>query len=1095
MRLRFLPRACVLASFLLAAAWPAPGRVAAQATVSPYFMVVVDTSGSMDGTTGTGNNSCGRARTRLSDARCVLQRVFNAYGEVNFGLSTFNTTCTGGTYATPCVSGLCGCTSCGTTCTATATSGRVRVPIGTDNTPTLLSWVDYAGGGVCTATSGTNLEIIATGGTPLGGTLLRMQDYYQGEDPAFPTSPLAGDPFVGCRSVNVILLTDGGETCGGNAPAAATALRSTVVTGVGTVTINTYVIGFGIAPGDAAIEAIGRAGRGIGGDPPGNEGYYATDETSLALAFSQIIADATRVEVCDGDDDDCDTRIDEGFALFCNRPSNPTANLCVDPGETLCDGVDNNCNGVTDEGLRNACGTCGPAPVEVCNRLDDNCNGAIDEGGVCGSCVPSSEACNNRDDDCDTRIDESLVRPCGTDTGVCSAGTQTCTAGVFGACTGVGPSTEVCNALDDDCDGVIDGLISACGTDVGACVAGSQSCTAGVLGACFGAVGPTAELCNATDDDCDGSTDEGNPSGGASCGSSVGECSPGALSCVGGLLVCAGGTSGSPETCNTLDDDCDGRVDEGNPGGGASCGGSDVGACEPGILRCIAGAITCDGEVGPIPERCNTLDDDCDGTVDEGNPEGGADCGDGTGECQVGRTQCIGGTLTCDGAVGPAMETCNGLDDDCDGAIDDEIPVGAACGTDVGECDPGVFACDPVSGTTVCVGEVGPTAEACNLLDDDCDGSTDEALASAGACGTDEGVCMAGILQCVDGAEICVGEVPAGTEVCDCEDNDCDGTIDEEPTGGSLCPGTSACVECSCAAQCEETEFGFLCPTGRFARVTDGECYCVRERCNEAACNGETQTDADGAVTCAPGSDEVAPCTCRSNTCTFACDGVVCAGGTVCDARDPDGRCVEDNCRGLGCPAGEVCDFATGGCTADLCETAGCAADEACRDGTCFGSCAGVTCPTGSVCRSGACELDLCDGVSCRAGEACDPSDGGCVDDMCPGRVCGEGTICEPATGECREDLCNRTTCPDTEVCEDGECVRPGERPDAGMPMRDAGRTMDAGREPRRVLGTGGSLCSAAPRSGSGFGLMALVLGAVLLGARRRNTVRAEVVR
>ena len=1078
----------------LIGALPGPSHAAAQSTVSPYFMVIVDTSGSMNGDTGAGNNTCGQDRNRLSDAKCVLQRVFNNYGEVNFGLASFNTTCTTGTTSATCVVDQCSCTGCSSTCDATQASGRIRVPIGTDNVPTLLSWVDYAGGAMCSALSGTGVELRSHGGTPLGGALLRAQRYYRGLDPDFPTSPLAGDTFAGCRSVNVILLTDGNETCGGSATAAATALRTTNIAGIGNVTINTYVIGLGIPSGDGDIEAIGAAGRGIPNGAGTLEGYYATDETSLALAFSQIIADATRVEVCDGGDNDCDTRVDEGFPLFCNRPSNPTANLCVDPGETLCDMVDNNCNGVVDEGLRNACGTCGPAPVEICNRLDDNCNGATDEGGVCGSCAPSTEACNNRDDDCDTRIDETLTRPCGTDTGECTAGTQICAAGAWGMCSGVVAMSEACNNRDDDCDGVIDGMISSCGSDVGACQAGSQVCSMGVLGACIGAIGATGETCNMVDDDCDSRVDELNPGGGAACGSMIGVCRRGTLSCVAGALTCTGGTSGSAESCNTLDDDCDGRTDEGNPGGGASCGTTDVGACEFGTRRCVSGGLICDGAVGPTTERCNMLDDDCDGMTDEGNPEGGASCGDDTGECLRGITQCIGGTFTCQGSIGPAMESCNGLDDDCDGAVDDEIPVGAACGSDVGECDPGIVACDAATGMTTCVGETAPTTEECNLLDDDCDGSTDETLPDGAACGTDEGACMAGVLRCVDGAEICVGEVPAGSEVCDCEDNDCDGSVDEEASG-SLCPGSSVCVECQCASECVASEFGFLCPTGRFAQVTGDMCYCVQERCQEATCGTETQLDTDGTtVLCAPDMTGVAPCTCRSNDCTFACDGVSCAGGTVCDPRDPDGRCVEDNCRGLGCPDGEVCDFATGACGTDPCLTAGCAADEACRDGTCIGSCAGVTCPTGFACRDGACAENLCDGVTCPSREACDPSDGSCVDDMCLGRVCAEGTICDPVTGECQEDPCNRVTCPAMQICEDGECIREMDRPDGGMVERDAGMGMDAGA-PRRVLASGGNLCSASPGRSSAAGGLMLLLVAAVLTLRGRKSRGAEVAK
>ncbi len=75
------------------------------------------------------------------------------------------------------------------------------------------------------------------------------------------------------------------------------------------------------------------------------------------------------------------------------------------------------------------------------------------------------------------------------------------------------------------------------------------------------------------------------------------------------------------ETCNALDDDCDGEVDEDLE---AACG-LDVGACRPGARVCAAGEYgACQGAIGPTEELCNGLDDDCDGLVDDVAPLGGA---------------------------------------------------------------------------------------------------------------------------------------------------------------------------------------------------------------------------------------------------------------------------------------------------------------------------------------------------------------------------------------------------------------------------------------------------------------------------------------
>ena len=89
----------------------------------------------------------------------------------------------------------------------------------------------------------------------------------------------------------------------------------------------------------------------------------------------------------------------------------------------------------------------------------------VEQGGYRGNpgdtcsdaCSPSAESCNGRDEDCDGRVDEDVRRSCGTDVGECVAGTEVCSGGAWSACAGaVGPSPEVCDVLDNDCDGVSD---------------------------------------------------------------------------------------------------------------------------------------------------------------------------------------------------------------------------------------------------------------------------------------------------------------------------------------------------------------------------------------------------------------------------------------------------------------------------------------------------------------------------------------------------------------------------------------------------------------------------------------------------------------
>src|SRR5204863_46580 len=78
------------------------------------------------------------------------------------------------------------------------------------------------------------------------------------------------------------------------------------------------------------------------------------------------------------------------------------------------------------------------------------CVGGVYQG-CSGNVGPRTESCNNRDDDCDSVIDNGITRRCGTDTGECVAGIETCSAGAFMGCTAVAGTTESCNTLDDDC--------------------------------------------------------------------------------------------------------------------------------------------------------------------------------------------------------------------------------------------------------------------------------------------------------------------------------------------------------------------------------------------------------------------------------------------------------------------------------------------------------------------------------------------------------------------------------------------------------------------------------------------------------------------
>ena len=309
------------------------------------------------------------------------------------------------------------------------------------------------------------------------------------------------------------------------------------------------------------------------------------------------------------------------------------------------------------------------------------------------------------------------------------------------------------------------------------------------------------EACNTEDDDCDGRVDEGLGAG-ALCMLACGRTGQLLCSADETRLVCR---STLPEVgCNGQDDDCDGLVDEVEVDD-THCDTGLPGPCADGYLSCRNGMLECINRVAPetVEERCNLRDDDCDGAVDEG-PQGGnvtrecyyaAEETEGVGRCRPGTMTCHEGRLgPCTGLIAPQREACNLADDDCDGRVDEvgdcrcEAGTLRVCGAGepagVGTCTAGVQTCTPEGFWGTCEGSVAPALEFCSGLDEDCDGAVDESTGVENpGCSVGVGGCRrGGILTCVEGELRCKGEAGAPQiELCDddLEDEDCDGQVDE----------------------------------------------------------------------------------------------------------------------------------------------------------------------------------------------------------------------------------------------------------------------------------------------------------------------------
>ncbi|MEW5849731.1 MAG: putative metal-binding motif-containing protein [Myxococcota bacterium] len=565
--------------------------------------------------------------------------------------------------------------------------------------------------------------------------------------------------------------------------------------------------------------------------------------------------------------------------------------------------------------------------------------------------------------------------------------------------------TEVCNNVDDDCDGTPDdglgtpayyypdndrdtyGAVGSqstliCGNPPAGYSLNNTDCNDNNA-----AIKPNGtELCNGVDDDCDGTPDDGlggvanyYPDADLDGHGAVGSQS---------VLLCGAPPNGyseeaddcadndpnvypgAQELCDAIDNNCNFQADEGlgTPGyyypdvdqdGYGAAGSNQVRLCgtpPPGYDDQNTDCNDNNNAIRPgVIEVCDGVDNNCNNEVDEGfappapyYPDGDLDgYGDATANatvyCGTPPPGWVATNTDCNDDVSTiypgAQEYCDGVDNNCVGGVDEPFLVTSVGGYDrrVGEacddvddpdvCELGTVQCVSLTAAD-CVNDVA-RAETCNNQDDDCDGDTDEDFSIAGPNGTtlavgdacddnDEDYCPYGHVECTSATSAaCVGDLPT-PEVCDGynEDNDCDGVYDVNdgfPLLGTACgEAVGNCV--GGIYQCNANGDGVVCVTQEqgtefCGNNVDDDCDGLTDEDNTwygaaigGACDRRTDNDycANGVVVC--NAQGVVDCEETVET------PEIC--GTLID-EDCDGETDETFERWNGLNVGERCDRLT----------------------------------------------------------------------------------------------------------------------------------------------------------------------------------------